>query len=527
MINLKSTVALFLLSFVFTGVFAQVFNVKDYGAKGDGKTVNTTAIQRAIDACSGNGGGRVYVPAGVFVTGTINLKSNINLYLENGATLLGSENLNDYATYTLPQYGINHYGMLYTTDAENVSITGQGTIDGNNKVFYDFTQAKKIDSKSASLTRQKDNFRHVESGLGDGPVVPKDRPRQMVIFSKCKNLLIQDISLLNSPFWTLHIADCDAVNINGIKLWSGLLVPNADGIDITSCTNVILSNSDIRAGDDAVVITGYAHHFEMSGFNDLRHPSENIIVTNCNLQSSSSAIRIGFLDQNTVRNVHVSHVNITNSTRGIGIFLRDEGSLENISFSDMTIETRLHTGDWWGNGEPIHISAVRGKENVKLGIIKNVSFDNITCKSENGMLIYGSDESVIQDVKLSNISFQFTNSKLNNVAGGNIDLRGALYEKDQLFASDIPGLLARNVKGLTIDNFKLSWDKNITQPYFTNGIEVNDFADVKITNFNGTAAPANTTAHRIALRKGSNVVLDDKTGVHIEPNVSNVRMIRQ
>ncbi|MDN3579984.1 glycoside hydrolase family 28 protein [Mucilaginibacter flavus] len=504
-------------------VHAQVYNIKDYGAVSDGKTNNTAAIQKAINACFSNGGGRVYIPAGIFVTGTVNLKSNINLYLENGAVLSASTNLKDYQTYTVPEYGVNHYGILYTADAENVSVTGQGTIDGNNKLFYDFNHAKTMDANSTKLTRQKDNFRRVTSGIGDGPVVPLDRPRQMVIFARCKNVQMRDISLLNSFFWTLHFVDCDMVNVNGIRLWSGILVPNADGIDVNSCSNVVIANCDIRTGDDAIAITGFDHHFEMGGFSGLRHASDNIIVSNCNLQSASSGIRIGFLDQNTVRNIQVSHVNITNSTRGIGIFLRDEGSLENISFSDMNIETHLRTGDWWGNGEPIHISAVRGKENVKLGIIKNVSFNNITCKGENGMIIYGSDESVIQDVRFNNVSFELMNSKLNDIAGGNIDLRGALYEKDQLFASDIPGLLAHYVNGLTFSSFKLKWDDTINQPYFTNGIEVNNFKGLQINGFSGGAAPANKNASRIFLSKGDGVVLDNKEGLKTE-GVSDIKL---
>ncbi|MGY4538484.1 polygalacturonase [Mucilaginibacter sp. UYNi724] len=497
-------------------VLSQAYNIKDYGAVADGKTINSAALQKAVDACSKNGGGIVYVPPGTFITGTFHLKSNVDLHLETGAVLLGSANLNDYDSYTMPQYGLNYYGILYTNGAENVSVTGQGIIDGNNKVFYDFDHAKKIDEKSASLTRQQSNYRKVESGIGDGPVTPKDRPRQMVIFSNCKNIKFRDVSLLNSPFWTLHFADCDNVEITGIRLWSGLLVPNADGIDITSSSNVIISNCDIRTGDDAIAITGYNHHFEIPGFSGTRHVSENIIVTNCNLQSYSSGIRIGFLDQNTVRNVHVSHVNITNSTRGIGIFLRDEGSLENISFSDMTIETYLRTGDWWGNGEPIHISAVRGKEDVKMGAIKNVTFDNIVCKGENGLLIYGSQQSIIKNVKLNNVSFEFRNSKLNKYAGGNIDLRGALYEKEQLFQSDIPGLLAHYVDGLSISNFKLSWDNTITEPYFTQGVQVDHFKSIDIRNFSGAAAPNNKRAFRILLSNGSGAQVDDKTGLRLQ-----------
>ncbi len=474
----------------------------------DGKTVSTAAIQKAVDACNRSGGGRVYVPAGIFVTGTFHLKSNVDLYLESGAVLQGSPNLTDYQSYTKPQYGLNYYGILYTADAENVSITGAGTIDGNNKVFFDFDKAKKIAANSTRFTRQKENYRKVESGIGDGPVVPKDRPRQMIIFSDCKHVQLRDISLLNSPFWTLHFADCDDVSVTGIRLWSGILVPNADGIDVTSCSNVIIANSDIRAGDDAVVVVGYDHHFEIPGFKGLRHPSENIIVTNCNLQSYSSGVRIGFLDQNSVRNVEVSHCNITNSSRGIGIFLRDEGSLENISFSDINIETQLHTGDWWGNGEPIHISAVRGKADGKLGVIKNVSFTNITCKSENGILIYGSDQSLIQDVRFNHVSMEFVNSKLNNVMGGNIDLRGCLDEHEQLFESNIPGLLAHNISGLTLTDFKLTWDSTITQPYFTNGIEVNNFKNLKIIDFMGTASPANKDVTAIFLKNGDGAIVN-------------------
>ena len=294
---------------------AQTYSIKSYGAVADGKTVSTAAVQQAVDACTKAGGGTVEVPAGTFVIGTVFLKSNVNLHLSSGAVLKGSARLADYHAYTLPVYGQNYYGMLFAEKAQNVSITGLGTVDGNNPVFYDFTQAKKMDTVSTRYTRQKNNYRHVASGIGDGPVVPKDRPRQMVVFAECKNVTVSDVSLIDSPFWTLHFADCDDVNLTGIRLYSGLLVPNADGVDFTSCNNVTVSNCDIQAGDDALVITGYDHHFEIPGYHNLRHVSDNFVVTNCNLQSASSGIRIGFLDQNTVRNVTVSNCNITNSTR--------------------------------------------------------------------------------------------------------------------------------------------------------------------------------------------------------------------
>jgi hypothetical protein len=491
---------------------SDIFNIKNYGAVGDGKTICTKAVQNAVDACNKNVGGDVVIPTGVFMIGTVHLKSNVHLYLQSGAILRGSSNLDDYETFFAGEpYSHVHKGMFFTEDAENIMISGEGQIDGNGDVFFDLNKAKKLSADDTKFTRQKENFRHVEEGIGDGPVVPKDRPYQMFVFSNCRRITIKDVFITKAPFWCIHFADCDAVHVNGIRLWNNLLAPNADGIDVTSCTNVIIDGCDIRTGDDAIAIVGYDHHFEIPGFKHLRHLSENIIISNCNLQSYSSGIRIGFLDQNTVRNIHVGNVNITNFTRGIGIFVRDEGSLENITFSNINIETHLRTGDWWGNGEPIHISAVRGKEKLKLGQIKHVMFENIICKGENGMLVYGSDESVIEDVSFNHIRFKLTDSKLNEAAGGNVDLRGASIEK-KLFSRDIPGLLAQYVNGLRINDFKLQWT-NIRMPFFTNGIELNHFEDVEIKDFEGTASPMNLKAYRIFAADGKNFKTDNNKGV--------------
>ncbi len=482
---------------------AQTFDLLKFGAIADGKTLNTEAIQKAIDACNKNGGGTVVVPSGVFITGTVFLKSNVHLYLAPGAVLKGSPDLHDYTPYNQV-----HYGMIYAENAENISISGYGNVDGNGDTFFELAKAKKLDVEATKYTRQKENYRKVaDGGLGDGPIVPKDRPYQMFIFSGCKNVTIENILVTKPPFWTMLFADCDGVKVEGIRLWTNMLAPNADGIDVASSNNVTITNCDIRSGDDAIAIVGYDHHFEIPGFKQLRHPSGNILVTGCNLQSYSSGIRIGYLDQNTVRNICISNCNITNSTRGIGIFLRDEGSLENINVSNVNIEAKLRTGDWWGNGEPIHISAIRGKENVKLGKIKNVKFDNVTCKGENGILIYGTEESSIENVTFSNLTFELADSKLNDVAGGNIDLRGCLGEKTQLFQHDIPGLFARYVNGLAIENFRLEWT-GTRMPYFTNGIEADHFNDLFIRNFKGGASPINADAYPVSLSHGSGADTD-------------------
>ncbi|MDQ0638430.1 hypothetical protein QF042_001995 [Pedobacter sp. W3I1] len=506
---MRRSITLFLLLFT-TIANAQTYDVTKFGALGDGKTLNTKALQKAVDACNKNGGGTVTIPVGTFIIGTVYLKDNVHLYLETGAVLKGSPNLNDYAPFNEV-----HYGMLYAENAENITISGHGNMDGNGDAFFDNTKPKKIEIEGTKDTRQREDFRKVEGGgLGDGPIVPLNRPYQMLIFSNCKRVTLKDIFITRPPFWTMLFADCDGVLVDGIRLWTNMLAPNADGIDVASSKNVIITNSDIRAGDDAIAVVGYDHHFEIPGFKGLRHVSENINISNCNLQSYSSGIRIGFLDQNTVRNINITNCNITNSTRGIGIFVRDQGSLENINISGVNIETKLRTGDWWGNGEPIHISAVVGNKDVKLGSIKNVNFSNITCKAENGILIYGSKESIIENVTFSNIIFELTDSKLNDVAGGNIDLRGASTEK-QLFMHDIPALFAQHVKGLTIRDLKLTWS-GTRMPYFTNGIEVRDFSDIKIENFKGTGSPVNKDAVDVYLEHGSDVDLNLNKGITVK-----------
>jgi polygalacturonase len=482
----------------------------DFGAKADNSTMNTIFIQRAIDNCSEKGGGTIYIPTGVFITGSLILKSNINLHLEAGAVLKGSPHIEDYTPYQSPIHASpSTYGIIYAYKANNVSITGQGAIDGNEKAFFIWNSAKKIEWGGTSFTRQKENYRKVDTGIGDGPVVPKaDRPRQMIIFSGCTNVLIKDVQLIKSPFWTLHFADCDGVIASALKIWTSLETPNSDGIDITSCKNVIISNCDIRTGDDAIAITGYANHFELPGFQNLKHLSENITITNCNLQSRSSGIRIGFLDQNSVRNIHISNINITNSNRGIGIFVRDEGSIENISISQVFIETRLHTGDWWGNGEPIHVSAVPGTANNKLGKIKNLTFRDIFCNGDNGILMYGSDESQIENIQFHNLHFTFRKGNSNEVAGGNIDLRGALGN-NQLFAFDISAIYAQHITNLTLNQIKINWE-NVTESYFKHGIHIKDFNDVIFTNVDCQPSPSNTHLPAILLENGKGFTSEKK-----------------
>lgn len=470
-------------------------NVVDFGAVGNGMTMNTVSIQRAIDSCFARGGGSVLIPEGIFLSGTLRLRSNVTLLLSAGAILKGSPNLKDY------DLNGQRVGLLFTQNADNVSIAGFGTIDGNGDLFMDLGKAKKIDSAGSAYTRQKGRFREVKEGLGDGPLVPKDRPFQMIIFSNCRRVTMRDATIKDSPFWTIHMADCDGVIVSGLRIHGNMLVPNNDGIDFTSCSNVAMSDCDIRTGDDCIVLTGYDHHFDLPGYNRIQHPSENITVNNCTLQSRSAAIRIGGFDQNDMRNYVFNNITITNSNRGIGIFARDHGSIENLLFTNIIIETRLHTGDWWGQGDPIHLSAVRLLKDVTPGTIKHVKFQNVICRGESGIVVFGTEESEIQDISFDNVRLEMKESPLNEVAGGNFDLRPVLKPKFALFAHDIPGLYAQFVRSLRISDFDLTWD-SLKEKYFTHGIEIGHFNDIFISGFQGTASPSNPSLSPLYLHDG-------------------------
>ncbi len=253
-----------------------VYNVMDFGAKNNGKELTTSQIQNAIDRCFINGGGVVYVPQGEYLVGTLNLKSNVEFHLESGAVLKATTDLSQYQ-----KHNEQPAGVFYTEDSHDVSITGQGRIFGQGMEFMYKDSAKVIRGDVNKYIRQGYDFRRVESGLGDGPVMPKDRYHQMIIFSNCTNVALRDFEVVDAPYWTFLIVHCDRVNVTDISIDNNLLIPNSDGLDINSSSNVNVSGCIISCGDDAIVLAGYAHHFGDPGYKNIIKPSQNINVSNC------------------------------------------------------------------------------------------------------------------------------------------------------------------------------------------------------------------------------------------------------
>jgi hypothetical protein len=244
------------------------------------------------------------------------------------------------------------------------------------------------------------------------------------------------------------------------------------------------------------------------------------VVTNCTIVSRSCAIRVGYGIE-ALRNCIFSNIIIHSSNRGIGVFIRNGQVLENVLFSDIIIETRLHTG-WWGNGEPIHISAINGyTEDQTLGTISNIRFRNITARSENGILIYGADHPgnpfPIRDISFDGVKLEIVPGKLNDRYGGNIDLRPVNDPAFRVFRSDLPGIYAKNVSGLEIRNCEVVWSGEPAS-FFTNGLLCDQCSGVEVDSFKASAAHDCDAV--VALNGGSghlirNTLAKEGTGVFL------------
>jgi polygalacturonase len=426
-----------------------VLNVLDFGAKGDGKTIDTVAIQKTIDACAAMGGGQVLLPAGkTFLSGALTLRSGVDLHISTGATLKGSADWRDY----LPSGS-----LLFAKDAANISLTGSGTIDGNDSALW-----QKLADEEAGGDINKDGW-WPESFIGDWwpfgkkpgePDKGGGRP-MMVIFINCDNVRLHDITLRAAPSWTVHLVGCRDVAVSDISIRNSWEVANNDGIDIDHCRDVRIANSLFDAADDCIVIKN-TPNFESYG--DCQH----ITVTGCTLASRSAALKVDEVYTGTARDIIFDGCVVSGSNRGLCIQLRDAGNIENVIFSNIVVETKFQPHKWWGAGEPIQVTCFPRTAETKLGHVRNVRFSNIICRGENGLIFQGWPSSLLDDIVLDNVKLDLT--KPAPGVGGFYDLRPQGIFKG-VFQTKLPGVYIRQTHNFTMRNSRIVWSQPGDEEY--------------------------------------------------------------
>ncbi len=381
-------------------------NVLEFSPKRDGKTNDAIAVNRAVEKCSSLGGGRVIIPSGTYMCGSIKLLDNVSLYLEENARLKLSDNLEDFFNIDIPRdssidiptwenceyNGKPSKYFIYSTHSKNVKIEGKGIIDGNEEIFY------------GNVTKW-----HIEGSFY--PRIP------LIYFEDVSNFEIKDVTLYRSAFWTVHLVGSKDGLIDNLNIDNNLRMTNCDGIDPDHCSNIVIKNCTISSADDCIVLK-CTDAFKKYG------DTKNIEVYNCTLKSTSAAIKFGTESVNNFENIHFENIKIESSNRGISIQLRDEGNIKNISFKDITIDTRRFSPiHWWGKAEAIAITALKRNDKSQVGEVSNISFENIKTCGENGILIYG-------EKNISNVSFKdirLAIEKKTDWKKEGIDLRPSVY----------------------------------------------------------------------------------------------------
>jgi polygalacturonase len=360
--------------------------VKQFGATGNGETRATEQLQAAIDACARGGGGTVLVPAGGYVTGTLWMRSNVTLHLEAGATLLGSERPDDFPIWASEWEGLSvkpgRASLICGEGLENVAITGRGTIDGRGQMWWDSQRRDPGKLRRPLLIRLVDS----------------------------RNVLVEGITLRNSPMWTLSPLACDNVNVRGITIHNPADSPNTDGINPDSCRNVRISDCHIDVGDDCITIKSGK---ETDGRRELR-ACENIAVTNCTLLRGHGGVVIGSEISGSVRNVVISNCVFVGTDRGLRIKARRGrgGVVEDIRASNLVMDGVLcpivinlfYGCGAWGDAKITDTHAYPVDETTPR--FRRMSFSNITARRAKYAAAYilGLPEMAVEDVTLSDLS---------------------------------------------------------------------------------------------------------------------------
>jgi hypothetical protein len=339
MINVNRILFFLLLVSVINVHAQKKFNVVDFGARDDGKTLNTTAIQKTIDRAFAKGGGHVVIPAGSFLCGTIILKSGVDLWLNENAVLLGSINPEDYVDVGAL------YGLIVATSQQHISIRGKGVIDGQGLAL-----ALTIDSLHHAGIRIDSNYNYKR-------MRPSKRPK-VIDFSFCKQVSVKGITIKNSSSWVQNYDQCedliiDSITVNSVAFW------NNDGIDVSDSKNVSITNCNVNAADDGICLKSE----QVDKFND------HIYIANCTVRSSANGVKFGTSSRGGFKNVKIENIKVYDTYRSaIALESVDGGALENIEINNINASN---------TGNAIFLRLGHRNKDSRMSTLKNVSIKNV------------------------------------------------------------------------------------------------------------------------------------------------------
>jgi hypothetical protein len=422
-------VALLLLLIVTASVHAKDVNVKEFGAAGDGTTLDTVAVQKAIDDATASGGGKVTVPAGTYLLGTIILKDNITLHLAEGATLLGTADLSQYRNLDPFKDGLGaDVGTAFVTviDARNVTLEGTGTFDGNNKAV---AAAKSFKGE----------------GWGFRPMLLR--------VVRSSDVTIRDVTFKSSASWTTNYFQCRNVTIENVTIDSKG-VPHNDGINIDSCEDFTIRDCTVDSGDDALVLKSTS-----------AKPTRNITATGLKLKSGHAAIKLGTESYGGFEHIRISDCHIRDTRNGgIKVLCVDGGTLKDVVISDIAMEN---------TGVPIFVRNGARLKTFRTGdapksesVLRDVTLKNIKAVSHRtpklmpptGVFITGVADHPIDNLTLENIDITLPGGGTARHARAAVDEKPDAYPEIDRFGPTLPawGVYARHVRGLTLKNVKLT-----------------------------------------------------------------------
>jgi polygalacturonase len=391
------------------------------GAVPDGKTLDTAAIQKAIDDCAADGGGEVHFPAGRYLTGTIEIKSHVVLDFDGQATLLGSTNSADYRNLDPFTDGNGHpmgYALIVAVDAAQIGITGKGTIDG---------QGMKLAANEHPF-----NIRPF-----------------LIRWVRCSDIAVTDIHLANPGAWTMHFSQSKNATVDGITIrCRDAKLQNNDGIDIDSSQHIKITNADIASEDDSLVIKSTG-----------AEPSSDITASNCKLSTRTNAIKIGTESYGGFADINISNITVYNTDMsGIALNDVDGGELTNVNISDVNMD---------GVSIPItvrlgsRLKTFRAGDQPKaVGTLHDVKITNVSAKNVRliGILINGVPGHPVQNLAISNVQIEVPGGGTADATKVQLPEKEKAYPEFNMFGKTLPayGIYARHVDGMTLDNVKFT-----------------------------------------------------------------------